>query len=180
MNAIAPERLNEVLRYDPESGKLFWRDRGREFFETQRAFSTWNARYAGKEAMTSDNGHGYLRGSIGNKLILAHRAIWALQHGEWPVDQIDHINGDRRDNRISNLRCVSHKTNGRNQKRPTNNRSGAVGVHFYKKSKRWQAHITTEGKTNFLGYFDSFEDAVEARKSAEQKLGFHSNHGRHA
>ena len=81
---------------------------------------------------------------------------------------------------FSNLRQVTRVENLRNQKRYSNNTSGAVGVYWHKREKKWEAGIRVKGKYIFLGYFDDKEEAVAAREKAERRYGFHLNHGRAA
>jgi hypothetical protein len=109
----------------------------------------------------------------GGKLVALHRVLWEEAHGPIPEgNQIDHINGDIHDNSLSNLRLVTHKGNGHNQRRPSDNTSGVSGVGFHK--GRWRAYV----RSKHLGYFDDWFDAVCARMSANNKHGFHENHGR--
>jgi len=110
----------------------------------------WNTRFAGKQAFTSD---------------------------EEP-EQIDHINGDRSDNRIENLRAVINADNGRNQKLRVSNSSGVMGVGFCKRAGKWRVRITINGKDKHLGIYKSYSEAVAARLTAEKLHGFHENHGR--
>ncbi|MCQ6967834.1 HNH endonuclease [Escherichia coli] len=91
---------------------------------------------------------------------------------------MDHINGIKSDNRICNLRVVDDKQNSRNRKKPINNRSGVIGVAYYKKNKKWGAYINSDNKKIFLGLYDDISLAVNARKLAESRLGYHHNHGR--
>lgn len=182
---ISVEQLRELLRYDPQSGKMFWRPRDKSLFRdgkmtAEHSRSIWNARYAGTEAFTADDGKGYLVGGIFGRTHLAHRVIWALVHGEWPTNQIDHINGNRADNRIENLRAATAQENAQNTKLPADNTSGVIGVSWRKRDSKWHASIKANGQAIFLGYFECFEDAVAARKAAEVKFGFHENHGRAA
>lgn len=165
-----PEELRNLLRYEPETGKLFWLPReGNQSFNTQ---------CAGREALTSISPLGYRRGTVHFKHLRAHRVAWAIHYGEWPDGEIDHINGDRADNRIANLRDVSHTINGRNLRRPLNNSSGVVGVNWQSREKKWRASITVNSKNIWLGEFASFEDAVAARLAAQKRHGFHANHGK--
>jgi hypothetical protein len=97
-------------------------------------------------------------------------------HGYWP-DEIDHINGDRADNRLSNLREVSNIENQRNKVLPRNNKSGHIGVSWNKDSKKWMARITINYKLKQVGQFSTIEEAVAARKEAERKFGFSERHG---
>lgn len=105
-----------------------------------------------------------------------HRAVWAMFYNYWPIE-IDHINGDRQDNRIENLREVTRSENLRNARRRCTNVSGVTGVSWDTKLSRWVAVIQTT-YNKYLGSFDSFEEAVAARKAAEIKYGYHPNHGR--
>jgi len=137
----------------------------------------WNSRYAGKEAFTTGDGLGYKHGSIWNRKIKAHRVIWCLVYGEWPDGKIDHISGDRADNRISNLRVVDDIENARNMARRYDNNSGCTGVSKFRCSQ-WRARIHVNGEDKFLGLFDSKDEAIAARQAAEKKYGHHINHGR--
>ena len=164
-------------------GKFFWNKRDVQWFQENANKNTpesnmkaWNARFAGKE-ITSLNGMGYLRASPFDESVRVHRLIWFYQTGEWP-DQIDHINGVRYDNRWCNLRNVSAAENSKNRKRRNDNASGDTGVFWRKDRNKWRAQIQVAGNFKHLGYFDSLEDAVAARKMAEIKYEFHENHGR--
>lgn len=173
---ISADQLRQLLRYNHETGDLFWLNRSREMFDSQRMCNTWNARFADKSALTSCQADGYRCGSIFNRKYLAHRVAWALAHKEWPIDQVDHINGNPADNRLVNLRSVSNAENQKNRKRNFNNKTGVIGVHL--KSGRYRAVIQEDGKPHHLGYFLTIEEAAAARKLAEVRIGFHVNHGR--
>ena len=134
-----------------------------------------NAR-AGDVAGNAD-GNGYIKISIAHTLYYAHRLIWLYVYGEWP-NSIDHINRNKHDNRISNLRNVSHSTNLKNQKLRSTSSSGVHGVHWYKAGNKWHSEIKVNYKKICLGYSDSLLDAVCIRKSAEIEHGFHPSHGR--
>jgi len=114
---------------------------------------------------------------INKEHYLAHRLAWLYVNGEFPPDQIDHINHVRNDNRIKNLRTVSCKENQKNKLMHKNNTSGVIGVHWYKPRMKWKAGIKVNGELNHLGYFTSLREAAKARKEAERKYGFHENHG---
>ena len=92
--------------------------------------------------------------------------------------ELDHINHQRDDNRLENLRVVTRKQNCRNLSLPKKNTSGVVGVTFDNSLKKWKSQINIDGKNMNLGSFSTFEKAVTARKSAENFYGFHENHGR--
>lgn len=112
MTDISIELLRQLLRYEPETGKLYWLSRDVSLFHesaTRTAAGTckwWNGRFAGKEAFTATGVHGCRAGRIFGQAHYAHRVAWALHHGGWPTDEIDHQDGDRANNRISNLREV--------------------------------------------------------------------------
>lgn len=107
-----------------------------------------------------------------------HRIVWLLNYKEWPNGQIGHINGDRMDNLIANLRVVSNRQNCKNQSIAKNNSSGHVGVSWAVCCSKWMSNITNNGKRIYLGVFSDMDDAIKARKEAEIKYNFHPNHGR--
>ena len=171
-------KLLDIFDYSPETGKLFWKKRSEDVDPRSQQRKLFNARFAGKEAFTAKNADGYFSGKLLGASMRAHVVIWAYCHGEWPNGEIDHIDGNRGNNRIENLRCVDKSTNQRNASLRVDNTSGQVGVYFNKASGRWRARINHNGRRVFLGSFVSFEDAVTARKDAEAELGYHENHGR--
>ncbi len=170
-----------MLRYEPETGKLFWEPRGPEWFahldRPEVESRIWIGRNAGREAFTASDGKGYLQGQVLKYHTMAHRVIWAMHAGEW-AGLIDHINGNGCDNRIANLRAVSSKENGRNAATPVTNSSGIMGVRFYKGG--WEACIFVDGRQRHLGRYRTKADAAAARKAAEAAHGYHPNHGRPA
>lgn len=113
----------------------------------------------------NSNGCGYLCGWVDNKKILLHRLIM-----DCPDNMVvDHINHDVSDNRKNNLRIVTHQQNMTNLKKSKNNTSGTTGVSWDKYSKKWAAYIAINNKTIKLGRFANIDDAIKARKEAEQK-----------
>lgn len=179
----SPDVIRQLLRYEPETGKLFWLPRGPEWFNgggnggARAAANAWNARYAEKEAITAKNGNGYLAGLVLSQRLPAHRIIWALVFEEWPKSSIDHIDHDRTNNRIGNLRAATVADNARNLTRRSDNSTGVTGVFWNKKSQRWTANIRVDGKLIHLGYFPSVDAAANARAAANIRYGFHHNHG---
>lgn len=171
------ENVKKTLDYDPSTGKLFWRERDRSMFPCKRSYLLWNSRYSGKEAFITLDTHGYLQGCVFWKTLRAHRIVWLMCTGEWPIGQIDHINGVRTDNRFENLRLVSQRENARNQRLPSNNTSGVIGVYWRADAGKWCAKIKHEGRNIHIGFFKERDQAVEARKMKEIELGFHKNHG---
>lgn len=180
---IPVSSLGEMFSMN-DDGALFWKNRPVSHFKqsekrsAEHICANWNSRYAGKQAIDCVTPFGHRTGRINDRLVYAHRVVWAMRKGAWPANEIDHINGDPSDNNINNLRDVPHKENLRNQSTGKNNTSGANGVRFYKPRSKWTATICVDGKSCHIGYFDSFDDAVIARKNADSKYGFHNNHGR--
>lgn len=180
----SPDLLRQLLRYDPATGKLYWLPRSIDMFEDMHLSNGqsrtaavvchwWNTRFANKEAFTSRIQSGYPSGTIDKKYIAAHRAAWCLHFGEWPTSFIDHINGDRADNRISNLRLVDNQANCKNQKMRKTNTSGVMGVRWHAGKRKWEVMLSNR----YLGCFASKEDAIAVRREAERRAGYHPNHG---
>lgn len=165
----SPEVLRQLLRYEPDTGRLFWLPRPREMFATQRSFSAWHSNFCGKEALTATHKQGYRFGSVLCTPYLAHRIAWAIYHGEWPEDQIDHANCDKQDNRISNLRQANHFENMRNVRLKRSNRIGLKGVSHHPETGRWRARIHTNRRQLSLGLFDTPEEAHAAYCAAAKK-----------
>lgn len=180
----AQEALNEILRYDGATGLLFWRVRSETSFlhiadkgKRLETLNWWNKTYPGTEAFITIK-DGYRRGKIFGKVFGAHRVIWKMITGDEPAI-IDHINGDKVDNRFENLRSVASVDNQRNMKKYKNNQSGVSGVTFCRQDGVWRARIGIgAGEEKCLGSYSSLEEAVAARRVAEVELGYHPNHGR--
>ena len=98
---------------------------------------------------------------------MAHRIAWALHYGEWPNKSLDHIDGDRTNNRINNLREANSSQNTINSKVRSDNTTGARGVG--KNQYGWVAQIQSDGKRHYLGFFKTKAEAVAARAEAEVK-----------
>lgn len=181
--AFTPEQFRQLLRYEPDTGKLFWKSRTAEMFTVENAESFcrgWNSKFSGKEAFTYKSKRGYCVSNISRVLLSAHRVGWAIYYGEHPSGQIDHINGVKTDNRIVNLRDVTHAENARNMAMTPRNTSGVSGVYLHRQTGKWCAQIAAFGKTIGLGLFSEKSDAIIARKAAERVLNYHPNHGRTA
>ena len=164
------ERANELFHYEPSSGKLFWKK------------TTAHRVKVGDEAGCVHKGTGYIQIRVDNKLYTLHRIAILLATGVYDKTvQVDHINHDRSDNRLENLRVVSRAENMRNKSRQNTNKTGITGVQIIytrKGTKRYRANIMYNNKPIFLGNYDTLEEAAAARKAAEIKYGFHENHGR--
>lgn len=162
---LTQERLKQLLHYCPESGTL------------TRKTTTSSRSQAGQRTGNIGQQRGYRLLSVDNKQYQAHRLIYLLQTGTWPKT-IDHINGDKADNRWSNLRSVTQQQNVHNQKIRTNNSSGYKGVSFDKRAKKFEACIKLNYKKIFLGYFEDPKLAHEAYcKAAQEHFGEFANFG---
>ncbi|MGN6768265.1 MAG: HNH endonuclease [Rhizobiaceae bacterium] len=162
----SPEVLRQLLRYEPETGKLFWRKRKVELFPSDRACNSWNARYAGQEALFKIEEYGYRRGMIFGRMHLAHRVIWAMHNDRWPAAQVDHVNGDRLDNKIENLREATPQENSCNRRSHRNGTSRFLGVYHHKVTGKWAATIASKGNVLHLGLFSSEREAAIAYDTA--------------
>ena len=151
---LTAEYLRSVLHYDQETGIFTWK------------VSTSNSVKVGDVA-GSPNGHGYQLIQLQSRKHKAHRLAWLYIHGSWPKDQLDHVNRIRTDNRIANLRDVSHKQNNQNRSKSSNNTSGHPGVIWYKRDSKWQVKIKHNQKLIHLGLFTNIEEAIAARKAGE-------------
>lgn len=179
---VSPRDLAELVELHP-SGAMTWRTRGKKWFahlgaDADRAMASWNTKHAGRPAFAHTTGAGYFHGGLLNGKVLAHRAVWALSTGRWPAATIDHINGNKKDNRPCNLRDVPHVSNCRNQPLSKGNTSGVTGVSIDRRSGKYAAHISVNGKTVHLGKFETLEEARLVRAAANAHHNFHPNHGR--
>lgn len=175
MKIESKELMLEFFDYNHETGSIIFKHRDNKWFKADWAAKMWNEQWAGKE-VGCDCGKGYKRTQIFGKKVLVHRICWTIVNGVTDSD-IDHINGDRSDNRISNLRIATKTQNRMNQGVPKNNKSGFVGVSWAKHKGQWMASISVAGKKINLGYYELIDDAISARKLANEKYGYHCNHG---
>lgn len=124
----------------------------------------------------TDNGFGYLRITVLGKSYYAHRLAWFYINGNWPVDQIDHINGRKSDNRIANLREATGLQNQQNKVNlDKRNKSTAMGVSWHKKSNKWQVHICIYKERKYLGLFDDLFEARDAYTKEKEKIKYVSS-----
>lgn len=158
------EEIRKLVDYNPETGAFTW---------LPRENKSWNSRYAGKRAAaytSSDTGYSLV--VIARKQYYAHQMAWIHFYGEPPQKgmHIDHINGDKTDNRIANLRIATVAQNVQNQKLHIDNTSGYKGVCFHKPTKKWMARIRSNNRYHYLGLFDAAEEAYAAYMEASKQL----------
>lgn len=157
-------RIRELLDYDPETGVFVWKTKRR-----------------GKGTIGKPVGfvhpNGYLRICVDYRLYMAHHLAWLFIHGELPTKQIDHIDGDRLNNRASNLRLCNHAQNAGNRKVHRNSKTGVKGVSLIRSTGRFGAWIKVDGKSINLGSFQTIEEAGAAyRRKAEEAYGAFASH----
>lgn len=174
---LTQETLKALIHYDPLTGVFTWLERDRKWFPSDQSWKIWNTRFGGK-ATGSLHNCGYLVICIFYKRYLAHRLAFLYMTGSFPPHEVDHEKGIRRDNRWGELTAATHQENGKNSKLRKDNTSGHIGVCTGNGPKAWRAYIVVGGKQLHLGHFDEKCDAISARKAAENKYGFHPNHGR--
>lgn len=156
--SLSQDILQKLLRYCPETGHLYWRVNRRGHVQA--------GQLAGRVA-----NHGYRQICVNGRLHLAHRLTWLHVHGRWPVSYLDHINGIKDDNRITNLREVTQAENMQNIRCANTNNfsSGLLGTSWSDYHKKWKAYIGHNNKKLHIGYFNTSEEAHQAylRKKAE-------------
>ena len=176
------EYLNECLLYDADSGVLTWRERPEHHFRTRRGWRTFLSQKADRPAggfLKKGKWGSYHGVRLDKTLYLSHRIIWVMVNGYIPDGmEIDHIDGNTENNRISNLRAVSSSDNSSNSKLKANNTSGHHGVYWNKKMSKWCVQIWKNKQYYGGGSYAAFSDAVIKRDQMERELGFHDNHGR--
>jgi hypothetical protein len=147
---LTQQRLRELLDYNPTTG----------IFSSRRAKS--KLKIGGVAGATHRQGYTLI--GVDGERFRGCRLAWLYMTGEWPDQHIDHINGDPTDDRWNNLRECSRSENMANATLLRgNNTSGARGVSWNKRLEKWHARVNFEGKLHHCGYFDDFDEAVEAR-----------------
>lgn len=171
--------LAALVTYDPETGIITWNRRE----ELTRGDKMFNKRFAGKECgRINTNGYRVIcfhhEGNL--HILKSHRLAWMIKYGILPDGDIDHVNRNRTDNRISNLRDVSRSINQRNSSMQRNNTSGVTGVSWHKTKGKWRATACVDGRDRHLGLFVSIQEAAVAVKAFRAKHGFTDSHGESA
>ena len=154
---LTADQAREYLNYDPETGLLTWR-------------VSFRANVAGARAGHLHKSTGYWRVGLCGEKHQAHRLAWLRTHGEWP-DVVDHVNGDKLDNRLCNLRSVGALTNSQNRRQAgPGSKSGLIGAQWHKSSGMWKATIRTPAKKIHIGLFSTAEEAHAAYIQAKRQL----------
>ena len=173
--SITQDFIKSILRY--EDGDLYWNEKPATSQESKR----WNTRHANSKAGALDS-YGYRQIKVTHggvsRLYLAHRLVWLMFYGYWPTKEIDHIDGNRTNNRIENLREATRTENNKNASVRKDSPFGIRGVQRDCTGKKYLATVNIDKKIVRLGIFVDFFEACCARKSAEIKYGYHPNHGR--
>lgn len=164
---INQHTVKHFFEYDPETGA----------FDRIRFVSNQGVIYERRSPVKSRHQFGYYITVVFGKRYRVHHLIFVHMTGEFPTQYVDHIDGDRTNNRWSNLRLATKSENQRNHGVHANSKTGITGVYWYEPLKKFQAQITVNGERIHLGYFESVVDASVARKNADLLYGFHPNHG---
>ena len=164
---LTQEYLKSVLFYDPLTGVFKWISK-----PTPRSHKAVIGKIAGDKDV-----RGYMRIGIKGHRYPSHRLAWLYMTGEWPKNEIDHINHNKSDNRWTNLRDVPHQDNLKNQVVSLTNKSGVIGVSWDRERDKWYACIKFDGKSISLGRHKKLEDAKIAIDIAKRKYSYHPNHG---
>lgn len=169
------ERLiPKLLTYSPDTGDLYWKPRDPSLFAAtekrtaEHMAANWNARHAGRKAFTSVGSHGYKNGRIMGRGFLAHRVVYCLMTGHWPAHEIDHINGDRADNRWCNLRHATKAQNNRNAKGYAGT-SPFIGVYWNKSLQGYMARVHHAGRSYYCGFSKTDPEKIARQRDAKAK-----------
>lgn len=165
------EKIIKLVSYDETSGFLTWLPREASDFsdgkyKADRKALSWNAQYAGRKVGNIDLSTGYKRTNILGVTYKCHQLAWIVFYKQIPSGDIDHINGDRSDNRIRNLRLASKSMNARNTQR---HRDGLAGVVWDKPVQKWRAQIWSKGKNVCLGFSSCIAQAHIIRHFGEMR-----------
>ena len=161
------EYIRENLRYDPETGYLWWTNPSENSVRTPKSLNK-------PVGYTHSEGYLHFSFKLSSKKVwlFSHRVAWFLYYGSWPKDMLDHINGIRWDNRIENLREATNEQNARNQRSHKDSLSQHKGACWDKQNQKWKARIMVSGKQKSLGSYASEEEAARAYdKAAREQFG---------
>ena len=156
MFILTQDRVKQLLIYDPDTGVFRWR--------------IYRSGNAGPGQITGSlNTTGYIQIKLNAIKYSAHRLAWLYVNGAWPDFDLDHINRNRQDNRISNLRQATRSQNCQNQTARADNVSGVKGVHWCNRKQKWVVQVSVNGKRKHLGAFAHLNDAQVVRTAAEKQ-----------
>ncbi len=165
---LTQDRLKELVVYSHETGFFTWKSFGK--------YSKREGKRAGSVCGSKRIGVAYEKMMVDHKRYFSHRLAWLYFYGEWPKNQIDHIDGDTLNNKINNLRDVTTSENHKNRSVDARNKSGYPGVYYW--YGKWLVNISIDKKRVHLGVFNNVDDAIKCRKKAEIEHDYHKNHGR--
>lgn len=182
MKHIDQDVLKALLTYDPETGVFTWNKRNiSETTPNKRGVNIFNKLYANTTAGNSFTPErsktSYINIKIFNRTYKAHRLAFIYMEGKAP-QQVDHEDHNGLNNKWENLRASNNRDNSKNLPKQKSNKTGVIGVNWHNSAKKWQARaVDHDGVRVDLGRYDSFEDAVKARKEHEVKFGYYENRG---
>ena len=159
LRKLTQQDLKKRLVYDEDCGEFRWIHP--------------STKLPAGRVTNSKNVYGYIQINIEGHVFLAHRLAWLYVYGVWPKTQLDHIDRDRTNNAINNLREVSHKQNAENAKMRVDNTSGFRGVTYRPSSNKWIAQIQSDGRNYYLGSFSTPNEASDAYENARNTLFTH-------
>ena len=162
---ITQAQLKSQLHYDPLTGVF-----------TRLVSNTHSVKIGDVAGYRHSTGYIFI--SLDNKQYRGHLLAFLYMEGSFPAQEADHINHARDDNSWSNLRHATPKQNRKNSSMYANNKSGFCGVFWEEQRQKWRAYIKHGGSNKLLGRFASLQDAIECRKAANIKYGYHDNHGK--
>lgn len=171
---LTQERLKELLHYDPETGIFTW-------LQNRKAVAKKGDKAGFKVYFRPGRDLPYVYTAVDNCKYPIHCLAFLYMTGSFPINGVDHINGDSSDNRWANLRDVPTSENNKNFRLKRNNTTGVSGVFYDRWTQsrnKWRAHIFDKGKRIDLGRHPDLESATKVRKAAEVEYGYHPNHGR--
>lgn len=166
--------IPQLLTYSPDTGDLYWKPRPPTLFTAtatrtaEHMAANWNAKHAGQKALTAVGSHGYKSGRVMGRGLLAHRVIYCLMTGQWPTHEIDHVNGDRTDNRWRNLRQATRAQNNRNLTGYATT-SPYIGVYWNKSLGGYMARVYHEGRSHYCGFSRTDPEKIARRRDAKAK-----------
>jgi uncharacterized protein YeaC (DUF1315 family) len=158
---LTQEQLQSVLAYDPETGNFLWK--------------TSNFLRNAGDIAGYITARGYRKMRVGKHVYYAHRLAWLNEYGKWPDGEIDHINHNKQDNRIQNLRSTDKKGNARNRR--CRNRTGYSGLRYSKATGCWKFYAAFPDGSRWNCIYQYKADAIARRRQILRQQGFHKNHG---